>query len=117
MTIETFDYTATITNESKLSVIELTPDLYAYKLSVEYHSQIPNKTSFLLPKSIIPASQIQQNFINKKNLNLLKAGKAFKNLDLIVMPLDIQEGLRLNGWKFWDNTKFHHGDLKTYLMP
>lgn len=105
MASKVFNYTNTLATSASLEVVKLAVDLYAYKLIADFHNTTPTGT-FTLPNDLLPTAINEQGFVNCKNFKLIKAGKPYKPLNLYIMPFELQEALRLNGWIEWDNEKW-----------
>lgn len=110
--IEKYECCSTVVTNSTLECINIEPDLWVYSKTIK--SQTPKSIgSFKIQSKQVEQSLNEQGFVDDKNYNLLKKGKAYKVKNFVVMPKNIQEGARKQGWRFlMDN---EHG--REYSQP
>ena len=97
MQLTTFENTSVITTTASLKVAEIEPTLFAFNLTAR-SKQSTNDGTFKTP-TVNPGDAVEtQGFVDSKNLELLKKGRAYKTRKLVVMDAVAREDFRTRGW-------------------
>lgn len=104
MKTETYEYTSTVVKTAVLNAMRVEKNLWVFS-KTESSKRAKSTGTFKAPLSRSPAVN-RQGFLDDHNYSLLKSGKQYKTLDLSVMPLDVQEKLRTQGWHHLIDIKF-----------